>query len=159
MFRNCKTLEELKKSYHKLVLQHHPDRGGETAKMQEVNHQYDIWFPKLKNFHHNMKGEIYEKENAETPDAFKDIIDTLIKMEGLKIEIIGTFVWVTGDTKPHKDAIKAMGFKWHSKKLCWYLPPIGYKKRSRKNYSMDEIRDMYGSQGKYDAEEKVKITA
>ena len=56
MFKNCRTLEELKKEYHRLVLLHHPDRGGNLEMMQAVNNAYDVFFPKLKNIHVNAKG-------------------------------------------------------------------------------------------------------
>jgi curved DNA-binding protein len=35
------TPEEIKKTYRKLAAQHHPDRGGDTAKFQEIQAAYD----------------------------------------------------------------------------------------------------------------------
>lgn len=32
--------------------------------------------------------------------------------------------WVSGNTKPIKDKLKAMGFKWAPKKKMWYLRPV-----------------------------------
>jgi curved DNA-binding protein CbpA len=41
-FSNCKTLEEVKKLYKKLALQHHPDRpGGSVVIMQRINQEYE----------------------------------------------------------------------------------------------------------------------
>lgn len=145
-FTNCKTLEELKAAYKKLALKNHPDCGGDEAVMKEINKEYDVVFPKLKNIHVNKDGEQYEKENNETVEEFKDIITALMKMQGVHVEIIGSFVWVTGDTRPHKEALKELGFKWHSKKLCWYKSPEGYRRSGKKQYSMDEIKEMYGVQ-------------
>lgn len=34
--------EEIKKSYRKLAAQHHPDRGGDTKKFQEIQAAYDV---------------------------------------------------------------------------------------------------------------------
>lgn len=158
-FAGCTTLEELKGEYKKLVMMHHPDRGGNLETMQEINAEYDETFPRLKNKHKNKDGEAYEKENEEAPNEFKDLMETLIRMDGVHIEIIGCFVWVSGDTRPHKDQLKAMGFKWHSKKLCWYKAPADYKRRSKKQYAMDEIRDMYGVQYEADGEAKEKRLA
>ena len=31
--------------------------------------------------------------------------------------------WVTGDTKPRRDQLKEMGFRWSPKKRAWYLRP------------------------------------
>lgn len=36
------TQEEIKKAYRKLAMQHHPDKGGDTNKFQEIQQAYDI---------------------------------------------------------------------------------------------------------------------
>lgn len=159
MFRDCKTLEELKKTYHKLVMEHHPDRGGDLEMMKNVNVAYDKYFPLLKNKHFSStKNEFYEKETKEAPEYFKDLINILMQMEGLVIEIVGCFVWVSGNTKPYKDALKGIGFLWHGQKVMWYLKPEDYHRRTKKPYAMDDIRNMYGSQ-RFETEEKVKLGA
>jgi len=153
------TLEELKVMYRKLATQHHPDKGGDTATMQAVNNEYDELFPRLKDTHKTKEGKTYTARQAttETADQFKDLIDQLMKMDDIVIEVIGCFVWVTGDTKPHKEQLKALKFQWHSKKKAWYLAPENYRKRSRKDYGLDEIRDMYGSGGKMNSRGTKKL--
>lgn len=158
-FNDCKTLEELKKEYRKLAMKCHPDHGGSTEEMQKVNNAYEARFEQVKNIHVNQKGERYEKETQEAPSEFIDLIEKLMKMDGIEIEVIGCFVWISGETKPHKDALKEMGFKWHSKKLCWYLAPQDYKKRSRKSYSMNEIRDLFGVQFEGNGKGYTQLTA
>jgi len=142
------TSEELKSTYRKLAVKHHPDCGGTKEVMQAINAEYAKLFAKLKDTHRNAEGSVYtsSKPTDELPEEFMEIIDRLIRMEGITIEIIGRFVWVSGDTKPHKEALKEMKFRWHSKKFWWYLAPEDYRKRSRKQFSMDDIRTMYGSQ-------------
>ena len=139
------TAEELKKMYKRLAIKHHPDNGGNTKEMQEVNAEYEVLFQKLKNVHINSHGERYTKETAETPEQFINIINELIRFDGVLIEIIGSFIWVSGETKSYKEQLKALGFKWSPNKSSWYLAPDGYKRRNHKNYSMDDIRGMYGS--------------
>ena len=143
------TFEELKAMYRKLAMQHHPDRGGDTETMKVVNNEYDTLFPKLKDVHKTKEGKTYTARQAstETAEQFKDLIDRLMKMEGITIEVIGRFVWVTGETKPHREQLKVLKFQWHSKKVAWYLAPEDYRKRSRKEYGLDEIRSMYGTSG------------
>lgn len=148
-FKDIETLEDLKKQYRTLALQNHPDRGGDPEAMKLINAEYDSLFAKVKDTHKNKDGEVYTKKNTETAAEFKDIIDKLIKMTGLEVEIIGCFIWVSGDTKPHKDSLKAMGFRWHSKKKMWYKSPEGYKRYGKKEYNIDEIRGMYGTSGKF----------
>lgn len=145
-FTNCKTLEQLKAEYKKLALKNHPDCGGNEETMKAINKEYDEVFPRLKNVHTNKDGEQYEKENNETAEEFKDLITALMRMQGVIAEVIGSFIWVSGDTKPHKDELKKLGFKWHSKKFCWYKSPEGYRRSGKKQYSMDEIKEMYGVQ-------------
>lgn len=36
------TADEIKKAYRKLASQHHPDKGGDTAKFQEIQIAYDV---------------------------------------------------------------------------------------------------------------------
>jgi curved DNA-binding protein CbpA len=139
------TLEELKKTYRKLAFEHHPDNGGDIEEMKIVNGEYSKLFDRLKNIHVNAQGEKYTKETNETPEQFIHIINELIRFEGVQIEIIGSFIWVSGNTKPYKEQLKEMSFKWSSNKLSWYLAPEGYKRRNRQNYSLQDIRNMYGS--------------
>jgi len=139
------TAEELKKMYRKLAFVHHPDNGGDEEAMKKVNAEYAELFEKLKNVHTNAQGERYTKDTDETPEHFINIINELIRFDGVLIEIIGSFIWVSGETKPYKDKLKNLGFKWSANKSAWYLPPDGYRRRSRKDYSMDDIRGMYGS--------------
>ena len=160
--KDVKTLEELKKSYKKLALKLHPDCGGNNEEMAQLNNEYDELFSKLKNTHKNKNVETYTKETDETPEQFKDILNRLfvLKMDGVEIEIVGTFIWLTGNTKPYKDDVKALVFRYSPKKYAWYKAPKDYKKRSHKNYDMDTIRGMYGSQKiKEEKEEKRYLQA
>ncbi len=145
-----KTLEELKKQYRKLVFMHHPDKNGDAEKMKAVNNEYDKLFKILKDVHQTKDGKTYtaKQTSAETADQFKDLINELMKMDDIEIEIIGCFVWVTGNTRAYKDKLKELKFQWHSKKTAWFLKPENYRCKSRKNYEFDEIREMYGTSGK-----------
>ena len=40
-FAACATLAEVQSLYRKLVMEHHPDRGGDVRKMQEINAEHD----------------------------------------------------------------------------------------------------------------------
>lgn len=43
-FQNINSLVDLKKEYLRLALQHHPDKGGDTAIMQQVNIEFERLF-------------------------------------------------------------------------------------------------------------------
>lgn len=44
-FNNITSFAELKKQYRTLAIQNHPDKGGDTKTMQEINAEYDKLFP------------------------------------------------------------------------------------------------------------------
>lgn len=145
-FKNIQTLEVLKKEYHRLVMKHHPDVGGNLEIIQDVNREYESIFQQVKNKHKNKDGEFYTKDTEEIASEFIDLIAELLNLNNINIEIIGSFVWVSGNTKPHKEILKKLGLRWHAKKKCWYLSPSGYRRFGKNDYSMDEIRSIYGVQ-------------
>jgi len=147
-FNNPQTLEDLKKQYKALALGHHPDCGGCVKDMQAINNAYDKLFQLLKNTHTNANGETYQSTNKteETPEQFRDIINALINLQNITIEIIGNWIWVTGDTFSCKNILKQHKFKWGSKKHAWYFHSEPYKKKSKKALSLEDIRAVYGSQ-------------
>ena len=146
-FINCKTLEDLKKEYKKLALKFHPDinpNGLET--MKAINNAYDELFQILKNAYNN-KTENTNRQTKETPERFRSIINILIKLEGLKIEIIGSWIWIGGETFIHKDIIKSLGFAWSKSKKLWYLSDNNNQFDGlKKGRNIKDIRNKYGSQ-------------
>ena len=153
------TLEELKKQYRELAHKHHPDNGDDAEVMKIINNEYSALFPRLKDTHQTKDGTTYttKEPNTETAEQFIDLINVLMQMDGIIIEVIGCFVWVSGETKPYKEALKELNFRWHTKKFCWYLAPEDYRKRSRKDYSLDEIRNMYGTSGEVNSRGSMKL--
>ena len=65
--------------------------------------------------------------------------------ENIEIEVVGKWIWISGDTKAIKETLKNLGFKWASKKMMWYYGEL-LKCSSRKEKSIEEIRATYGTQ-------------
>ena len=85
------------------------------------------------------------EDAAQYGQEVSEALNSIINLN-LTIEICGAWVWVSGDTKNHKDALKSSGFKWAPKKKMWYFRPSDAKKsRSFGKFSINEIRDKYGS--------------
>ena len=144
-FVNCKTLDELKKQYRRLAMKYHPDCGGDTATMQQINAEHDALFEVLKK-QHNASADEYH-QTTETAEEFRTVIDFLMTLDGVVAELCGSWIWCSGDTKPHKEALKGAGFHWSQNKKQWYWhhEEPGRKWR-RGNTSMADIRRKYGSQ-------------
>ena len=145
-FSNCKTIEEAKRLYHKLAVANHPDLGGNLEIMQAINAEYDIIAIKLANIHESASGEQYttEQQTTEIPADFRDLINKLINMDGINIELVGRWIWLTGNTYFHKDTIKSLGFKYASTKKAWYWHSLEDSTANRKKMSLEQIKEKYG---------------
>ncbi|MGN0606936.1 MAG: J domain-containing protein [Oscillospiraceae bacterium] len=149
-FNNCKSIEDVKKLYKKLCKQYHPDlnKDDTTEIMKQINAEYETAFERFKNIHEsaddNTKTYTASKETSETAAEFMVIINKLVTCEGLEIDLCGRWIWATGTTFPHKDILKGLGFRFASKKKCWYWHKDEDACRSRKNMSLDEIKEKYG---------------
>lgn len=69
-FAQCKNLEELKKEFRRLVMIHHPDRGGDVETMKEINNEYDALFPALKLKHNQTTTEPTHETAESTRNEF-----------------------------------------------------------------------------------------
>ena len=104
-FTNCKTAEELKKAYRTWAKKLHPDLGGNAEEFKQMQNEYEKMWERLKNVHQNAQGETYTKETDETPQEFIHIINVLITLVGVEVEICGKWIWVSGNTKAHKETL------------------------------------------------------
>jgi hypothetical protein len=144
-FNNCQTLDQLKAEYRRLTKIHHPDCGGSDEAMKEVNADYTARFEVLKNQHNKTADEYHQ--TTEAPEDFIEIINQLVKLDGIEIELCGAWLWIGGNTREHKDALKAAGCRWSSNKNLWYWRhPEDGRKWHKGNKSMNQIRSKYGSQ-------------
>ena len=129
-FEGCSTNEEIKARFKQLAKELHPDCGGDAEAFKEMMNQFQQAEKFGWNTFTNKEGKTYTKKATETPQEFADIISKVVHMEGVKIEIIGSWVWLTGNTMQYKDAIKAAGFWWSRNKKAWYHN--GDKERTRR---------------------------
>ena len=157
-FGDDESIDSLKKQYWKLARQYHPDFNGNTEQanniMKEINNEYEKALQNL--------GKIKNKNYRVDEDYIIIVNETLkLNMENVDIEVCGWFVYLWGETKPHKEELKKLGYRWNGKKVCWYWRPSWYTKRNRNSWSMDKIRETWGSekveQEKKRREEKKKI--
>lgn len=149
-FENAMSYEEIKKGYVERVTEF---RGNKAA-LKFINEAFAKYVDEVKDIHVNSKGETYQKEVKESTEDWVTLVNELIAMDGIILEACGTWLWVSGATKEHKEALKACGFKYAAKKKMWYKAPAGTKHyKGKKTWEMQKIRDAYGSQVIDNAEE------
>jgi len=139
-FQNCQSLEEVKRRYKELAMLHHPDRGGNTATMQDINNEYESI----------VKNSFFEFSTCSEEDQaefikYPDIINQIIGLEGIIIELIGNWIWISGNTYPYRSRLKQIGFYFAPKKVMWYYRPPDYKCSNRSPKTIEFIRLKYGS--------------
>ena len=82
----------------------------------------------------------------ETEDEkLRGILSKVIHISDITIEIVGAWVWISGNTYSYRKELKDLGFKFAGTKKMWYWHSEAFRKKSKKSLSMDDIRNYYGS--------------
>lgn len=152
-FTGCDTIDEIKKRYRELAKKHHPDRGSSHEIFVDIGNQYDQAIKSnIDDFLKDNPNKQYSaKGQFEEAEIFKKIIEELNQYDFIELEITGWWLWVTLPKekreilKDLKDSIDVY-FSWHRTKQKWYYKPKWYYSNSRGSWTMDKIRNRYGSE-------------
>lgn len=143
-FANCTTINEVKSLYRELAKANHPDKGGDLETMQSINAEYTFACAKV------LKGENLSVEDLEAEilnaEGYKQAVNLASNLVGVNVELCGGWIWCSGNTYPHKDALKSVGFYFASAKKMWYFRSAEKAVKGGKPQSMEKIRGKYGSQ-------------
>ena len=127
-------INEAKKIYKILARKLHPDVGGSTEQFKILNAVYN----------YVLENGIMESDDAAFDLELEKVISNILHYEDLIIEVVGSWIWLSGETKAIKEILKELKFKWASKKKQWYYGEM--KGRNPKQKSMDDIKAKYGCQ-------------
>ncbi|MCT7505451.1 J domain-containing protein [Aliarcobacter cryaerophilus] len=145
-FRGVEGINEAKKIYKQLAKILHPDKiGGDEESFKLLNAFYNEL----------IEHKIYFSNNVKIDIELEKVISLILHLDDVVIELVGQWVWVSGDTKEHKEKLKELGFKWASKKKMWYFGEL--KRRNHKEQSIEDIKAKYGSET-LKSKEKKQIT-
>lgn len=164
-FNRTMTAEAMKANYRSLVKIHHPDLGGNTEVMKQLNAEFSYWYARAAS------EEVYTRKSDENPDkdyskyrnseyiqSLEAMINWLLAnnldcFTGVEIDLVGVFIWISGITFEQTEAraiVKEVGFqgsyKYHDngdREYMWkWTPEI---KRFAANPNIDSIKRTYGS--------------
>lgn len=155
-FSNVQTLDELRKQYRDLLKKYHPDNGGSEEETKAINVEYERLFKTLKNKHTRQQDTADNKTDSKTSydnmrynfeedELLREMLQKVIHLSDITIEIIGNWLWISGNTYQYRKELKDLGFKFAGQKKSWYWHSDAFRKRCHRKLSMDDIRSYYGS--------------
>ncbi|RXI37282.1 hypothetical protein CRU99_12120 [Malaciobacter mytili] len=134
VFEGIEGIKEAKKIYKTLAKKLHPDTGGTEEEFKILNAVYtDL-----------IENKIYFSNDSKIDIELEKIISLILHFENITIELIGSWIWISGDTKAIKEQLKKIGFKWATKKKMWFYGEM--KGINPKEKSLEEIKAKYGSE-------------
>lgn len=110
LHENIQGINEAKTVFKKLAKKLHPDIGGSNEEFKLLNKIYnDI-----------LENKIYFSNESKFDIELEKIISQILHYEDITIEVVGSQIWLSGNTKAIKERLKELNFKWASKKKMWY---------------------------------------
>ena len=88
-------------------------------------------------------------EEVKEKVSLSDIINVFqerVNPEGLKLEIVGRWLWLSGATFAIREALKQLDFRYSSDKKSWYWRSDKNRSSNEKPIPLEMIREKFGSQ-------------
>lgn len=141
-FSGLQTREEIRAKFVQLAKALHPDNGGNAEDFKAMMQEYQTAY----NTASESKTEA-GKERTVNYDSFKfaNIINSIITFDGIKIEIIGSWIWVSGNSFAYHEQLKALNFFWSKSKKAWYFTGDDKFSYKRGSYNMKQLRQKWGT--------------
>lgn len=96
--------DEIKKAYRKLAMQHHPDRGGDSAKFQQVQEAYDtLGDSNKRHVYDNPQPQGFHFNFNHGPGGFADLNDILNQAFGGQQGFHDPFAHMRGHHQPRRN--------------------------------------------------------
>lgn len=137
-------VEELKATYRLMAFKYHPDRGGNLEVMKLINLAYEFL---LENSYCQEEVRVASGSQSSILDEILEVWGKISGLPGISGEVVGTWLWVGGNTFLVKESLKNAGLKFSSNKKSWYWHRSSeFTSRRKFNLTMEDIRNRYGSQ-------------
>lgn len=157
-FKAARTAEDLKSLYHTWCKRLHPDNGGNAAEFIRMRAEFKRLWERLQDVHATKDGTTYtanaERRKYESADEYMNFIDWLVSRLKVTVEINGDWYRIWGITQADKDRQKALKekvatmpkfvCKWDNRGY-WCVRPKDWVKKTNKVWTLDAIRNGFGS--------------
>lgn len=137
-FSGLEEKDELKKRFKQLSKQLHPDLGGNEEQFKAMLNEYQ-------SILENASNQFCGTDVEELSQELKDLLKKVLRLQDVEIDLVGSWLWVEGNTFPHKEFLKTSGFKWSKNRKKWYFHEGDFKKGKSKKSTFQEIQKKYGS--------------
>ncbi|MFZ4210579.1 J domain-containing protein [Pantoea endophytica] len=143
------SVDDVKKAYRKLANKYHPDKNSFNVElMKAINTAKDYLMDNLDKI--NSFQSLNQDEQYNFTEELAEILAQLNNLNGIVFEVIGNWVWISGNTKEHKDKLNELSCKWAPKKKMWFYRPEEHKSLwNRSEKTLEDIREAYGTSGKF----------
>ncbi len=95
VFEGIDGIKEAKKIYKTLAKKLHPDTGGTEEEFKILNAVYT----------NLIENKIYFSNDSKIDIELEKIISLILHFENITIELIGSWIWISGDTKAIKEQL------------------------------------------------------
>lgn len=137
LFVGCDSLEKVEQRFHELSRVF----SGQNEMMGLIKADYTV----LRQTH-SISKPVETAKGKLTMNSMVDALHSKVKSEGIHVEIIKDWLWVSGKTFDVRDDLKELGFRYSSDKKSWYWRDDEKRITGKHDpLSFDEIRSKYGT--------------
>jgi hypothetical protein len=147
------TLEEVKKEYKTLIKKYHPDnKNGNLEVMKIINNEYEYIIKNVVKF----SSQKEQAKEVKFSTEIYNILSKIINIANINIEVVGTWIWIDGNTYSVKEYLKSLGFNWSKGKRKWYFTTDNFTPSRYKQKDYNTLKSEYGYT-KVDSKEMLRI--
>jgi len=133
--------EAIKTAYRKACMKYRPNKNqAGTEMMKAVNAAHRL----LKETVYNgVEQPVQEDVNSDFGDLLNDAMNAVIGLDGVNVRVYGASAWLSGNTKEHKETIKAAGYRWDNKKAAWCFRLADHGNLNKGDWDMEKAGELY----------------
>ena len=138
------TIEELKAVYRKLVKKFHPDlnKGIDDSYFKALNEAFN---QAVITINRNENIEITADIPLEVSRKLSEIIEfSELNDSDINIVLVGSWLWIEGNTYAIKNDLKSFGFKFSGRRKRWFFTIDKSKRRSRRSF--EGLKEKHGAE-------------